>query len=99
MIALFIEILLLFSLPSFPEDRCGDIPRLTVECYREKSRGVTDRCKALMRYGNKFRSIRDKACFYGCISESLYEANMTAETLYAECRKSNTLKGEPKGLK
>lgn len=98
-----IGILLIFLLASPPssyaEDRCIEVSKLAVECYREKSRGVADRCRTLMTNRKEFRNLYDKACAYGCMSESLYEANMMAEVIKKECRESNALKEDAEGLK
>lgn len=47
----------------------------------------------------EFKNLYDKACAYGCMSESLYEANMMAEVIKKECRKGNALKENVEGLK
>ena len=99
MIGILLIFLLVSSPPSYTEDRCIEVSRLAVECYREKSRGVANRCRTLMTNRKEFKNLYDKACAYGCMSESLYEANMMAEVIKKECRKSNALKGEAEGLK
>ena len=99
MIGILLIFLLVSSPPSYPEDRCIEVSKLAVECFRDKSKGVANRCRTLMTNKKEFRNLYDKACAYGCMSESLYEANMMAEVIKKECRKDKALKGNPEGLK
>ncbi|RLJ71355.1 hypothetical protein BCF55_1655 [Hydrogenivirga caldilitoris] len=85
---IYLTILFIVSF-ALAEDVCKKVSRYAVECFEKKSRGELKSCeKVEPESGNEaIRKLYKKACNYGCISESLYEANMVADLIYDECTK------------
>ncbi|HCB70316.1 MAG TPA: hypothetical protein DEP48_08160 [Persephonella sp.] len=76
-------ILFLFLIPSFlyADDLCDFVGKLVVECYHKREKGELKSCNV------KIYEIPalNRACQVGCLSESLYEANLSSELLKSEC--------------
>ncbi|SNZ10312.1 hypothetical protein SAMN06265182_1816 [Persephonella hydrogeniphila] len=67
--------------PLYPESICKEIQEITVKCFKDRESGKIKNCEN----GYKGDSpILKKACEMGCLSESLYEANTTADILCSE---------------
>jgi hypothetical protein len=70
-------------LPAKTENVCKKIPEITLKCFKDREGGKIKNCKN----GYKGDSpVLKKACEMGCLAESLYEANTTADILYSECK-------------
>ncbi|WP_457621279.1 hypothetical protein [Persephonella sp.] len=64
---------------------CDDLDDLVVECYHKRVKGDLKSCNI-----TDFKVPElNEACKMGCLSESLYEANLNGEILKNECRKKD----------
>ncbi|WP_456401143.1 hypothetical protein [Persephonella sp.] len=60
---------------------CKEIPEISANCFKERESGIVKNCSK--RYKDKFKN---RACEVGCLSETLYEANMFGEEIKKECQ-------------
>ncbi|WP_457600302.1 hypothetical protein [Hydrogenivirga sp.] len=87
MMKLLLSILLILGV-ALAQDRCREVSEYAVKCFKKKNSGELTSCER-PRVGQgkgRLKELFRKACVYGCLSESLYEANRMAEIVYEECR-------------
>ncbi len=84
----FILFFLFFNF-SHASDVCKDVSDYVLECYRDWKSGKIKNCTQFRKNlsDKKLIKLYKKACSYGCMSESLYEANQMAEIIFKECKK------------
>lgn len=78
----FVFLFLFFSSVLLSADEvCKRAGSVVIECYHKREKGDLKSCKVEI-----FKSdMLNKACRLGCLSESLYEANLNAEIIIKEC--------------
>ncbi len=89
----FLYLSLLFIASSFAQETCVEISKFSVYCYQlRESQEVKSCIEAEKLIEDKINNPElkkwaKKACQYGCLSESLHEANQMEKFILNECEK------------
>ncbi len=69
---------------------CKDISDFVLVCFEKREFGEIKSCSnkeySKLKFDKKYKNWFLKACQYGCLSESMYEANEMSEFIFNECK-------------
>lgn len=88
---LLIFLQFLFFISSNADELCKKAGNYSIYCYKQRESGKITSCEEAVKSINlknpQLQKWAKKSCQYGCLSETLHEANQMADLIIKDCEK------------